>query len=333
MGVRIGALARGVATYIPGVTALYRRMTSTGGTDTPRYCYAVWLRHLVMSYRNGLCTEAPRRVAELGPGDSIGIGLCALLSGAERYYGLDVLPLADIRRNLAIFERLTELFLKRAPIPDPTEFPELQPTLDSYAFPRQLVRFSEDRIAAIRASIEAPRSASSLIRYVAPWWSSQVIEPGGVDMIFSQAVLEHVDDLEAAYEAMKLWLSDGGWMSHQIDFRCHATGRRWNDHWTFPDWLWALLRGRRTYFINRMAYSDHLALLTRQGFQLVADHVLKSKPIARQRLAPAFRRLTDADLTTCCAFIQARKLDAHHGEDCRPALRDTYDARLHGTVS
>ena len=41
-------------TFVPGVTALppvkrilQRRVTGTGGTDSARYCYSVWLRQLV----------------------------------------------------------------------------------------------------------------------------------------------------------------------------------------------------------------------------------------------------------------------------------------------
>ena len=226
MNIKIGALARGLATYVPGMALLHRHVTHTGGTDSARYCYSVWLRHLVMSRRNGLCVRPPPRVAELGPGDSIGIGLAALLSGVDCYYGLDALPLANFSRNIGVFEQLADLFCMSAAIPDDDEFPGVKPKLASYVFPQGLFDHpDEQRIRRIRRSIEDPLGADSMIRYVAPWWSPKVIEQRGVDMIFSQAVLEHVDDLATAYSAMRGWLAAGGWLSHQIDFRSHGTAQ------------------------------------------------------------------------------------------------------------
>ena len=304
---KIAVLARGLATFVPGVATLHRRVTHTGGTDSARYCYSVWLRHLVMSYRNGLCTRIPARVAELGPGDSIGIGLASLLCGADRYYGLDALPLANLRRNLEVFDELVELFRARPPIPDDSEFPNVRPKLESYDFPEALViRANDQRIEHIRRSIESPAAAGSMIQYVAPWWNPAVIERGSANMIFSQAVLEHVDDLATAYSAMRAWLAPGGWLSHQVDFRSHGTAQEWNGHWTYGDFTWRLLRGRRTFLINREPHSTHIRLLREAGFTVVCDQRVSAAAVARSRLAPRFAQISDTDLTTSGAFIQAQ---------------------------
>jgi hypothetical protein len=61
-------LLMGLATYLPGGPRL--AVKSTGGTVSARYCYLVWLRHLVLAERSGLSTN-PTVVAELGPGDSL----------------------------------------------------------------------------------------------------------------------------------------------------------------------------------------------------------------------------------------------------------------------
>ncbi|RJP62040.1 MAG: hypothetical protein C4541_00460 [Candidatus Auribacter fodinae] len=57
-------------------------------------------------------------------------------------------------------------------------------------------------------------------------------------MIFSQAVLEHIDNLPEAYESMRLWLKPDGFMSHQIDFKCHGTAEEWNRHWAYSQSEW-----------------------------------------------------------------------------------------------
>ncbi|SRR5581483_10535833 len=286
------AAIRGLATYVPGVNYLHRRCTHTGGSDSASYCYAVWLRHLVSSHKHGLCHAVPRRVAELGPGDSIGMGIAALLSGAEMYYGLDALPLANLSRNLTVLDGLVALFRERARIPD-------------FDFPHELIEFDESRVPKVRDSI-LNAGASSMIRYVAPWWESCRIERGTINMIFSTSVLEHVEDLSVTYQAMREWLAPNGWISNQIDFRCHGIARDWNAHWMYEDWLWRLLRGRRLFFLNRQPHSTHMQLMSEAGFSVVVNRIAEGPALPRERLAARFRNLSDADLTTSGAFIQAR---------------------------
>lgn len=305
--INLVALARGAATYLPGVAALQRQVTRTGGTNSARYCYSVWLRHLTLGQRNGLCARVPRRVAELGPGDSLGIGLAALLSGAERYCGLDALPLANPQRNQAVFEELVGLFSARAPIPDDAEFPNVGPRLGCYDFPSALVPpLESERVAIIRRDLQRLGSRPSTIRYIAPWLSPTEIEEGGADMIFSQAVLEHVADLRAAYAAMRAWLAPGGWLSHQIDFRSHGTASEWYGHWTYEPWVWRLLLGRRAFLINREPHSTHLRLLHEVGLTVVCEQPETAPCADRRKLARPFAHLSDEDLRTCGTFIQAR---------------------------
>ncbi len=85
-------LLYGVATFVPGFKKL--RIRGTGGTISARYCYSVWMRHLVIAKENGLNTS-PRIVAELGPGDSLGIGLAALIGGCDRYFAFDIVRFAN----------------------------------------------------------------------------------------------------------------------------------------------------------------------------------------------------------------------------------------------
>ena len=307
---KLKSVLEGAATLLPGALLLYR--TRTGGTDSARYCYAVWLRHLVLAQRSGL-RGFPLAVAELGPGDSIGIGLAALLSGAERYLGLDLVAHTSLERNLSVLDELIELFSRRSPIPDDQEFPELKPRLPRYAFPADILSdgrhadaLAPGRRERIRRAVRAPLAPDSMIRYCAPWFDSAVIEPGSVDVIFSQAVLEHVDDLEGAYAAMRRWLRPGGLVSHQIDFRSHGTAHEWNGHWAYSDLAWKLVRGRRPYLLNRQPRSTHARLLAAHGFRVVFEQAATlASGIPRPRLAQRFRDMPEEDLTTAGWFVQA----------------------------
>jgi len=58
--------------------------------------YSLWLRHVVTAYQNGAFhTGPPSVVVELGPGKSLGTGLAALLSGAEKFCAFDVVQYAS----------------------------------------------------------------------------------------------------------------------------------------------------------------------------------------------------------------------------------------------
>lgn len=148
-----------------------------------RYCYSVWLRHLVIARQNGLPTD-PMVVAELGPGFSIGVGLAALLTGADKYFGLDQTAYANLSANGPILDSLVELLKRRAPIPDDDEFPEVRPRLPSYQFPTDILpddrlerALRPERIEAIRSILEGRSGGDPVleIRYFAPWDSPDVV--------------------------------------------------------------------------------------------------------------------------------------------------------------
>ncbi len=304
----------GLATYIPGLSWVMAKLRKTGGTDSARYCYSVWLRHLVFAHRNGLPTS-PKIVAELGPGDSIGIGLAALIAGAEKYYAFDVVAFAGAQKNIQIFDDLVVLFKRREAIPGDEEFPKINPKLESYQFPDRIL--TDDRLNAaldlarlnrLRNSILNLDSKDSSIRYVVPWSDSKILQVDSVDLIFSQAVLEHVDNLSHAYQAMYSWLTSKGFISHQIDFKCHGTAVDWNGHWGYSDFIWKLIKGRRTYLLNREPHSTHIRLIQNAGFKILCDKTVQSRSgIRKEDLAIPYRNLNEDDLLTSGTFIQAKK--------------------------
>jgi len=306
-------LLRGLISHIPGGNAPF--FTQTGGTDSARYCFSVWMRHLVLARENGASHEIPKIVAELGPGDSLGIGLCALLSGVEMYFAFDVVKYANPEKNLEIFEELVELFRKRAAIPDDREFPKVKPKLASYDFPaniltEDLLENSQDekRLGRTRESIKNPVGADSMIIYQVPWNDSSIIKKNSVDMIFSQATLEHVDEIERTYQTMHEWLKPGGFMTHQIDLKCHGTAREWNGHWTYSDFWWKMIRGRRPWLLNRHPCSAHLDLAEKKNFEIVLARKTKaSSKIKRESLDDKFKNISDEDLETSGVFFIARK--------------------------
>jgi SAM-dependent methyltransferase len=305
---KLRAIAEGMLTLLPGGARLLQR--STRGSDSARYCYAVWMRHLTKIQKfNSWTGGRIGTVVELGPGDSLGTGLAALLCGADRYIAVDAVEHANAQRNLAIFESLIELFRIGAPIPEPMELPEVNPVLDDYSFPVYVRRtIGAERQKAIADALRDRTNRNSIVTYVQPSEARQVISSGSVDLIFSQAVLEHVDDLETVYRSCSEWLRPGGLMSHQIDFKSHGTSREWNGHWAYPVLVWRLIRGNRRYLINRKPCGAHIRAIEKAGFEIVSEERVRCySRLKRAQLAGALREITPDDLTTAGVFLVAKK--------------------------
>lgn len=315
----LNALKTHLISYIP------LKFVGTGGSDNARYCYSVWLRHLISLKSNSDKFEIPKVVAELGPGDSIGIGLAALISGADRYYALDVVKFANPQRNLKIFEDLIKLFKNQEDIPSEKEFPDLHPYLNSYEFPHNIfdknylkIMLNEDRIEKIKnAIIESNKfgdanvvsDQNNPVVYAVPWNKYNISINNSVDLLFSQAVLEHVDNLKDTYYEMDRWVKKGGFMSHVIDFKCHGSAKKWNGHWAYSDSMWNFIRGRRHFFLNREPLSTHLKLINKDNFKIInIKKVYLDDGLKRIELDKKFESLTDEDLSVSSMLIQSEKI-------------------------
>lgn len=121
----------------------------------------------------------PRVVAEFGPEDTIGNGVAALLCGVEKYYALDCIQYAGMRKIEKIFDQLLKMMRERSAIPDDCEFPGLYPKLKSYSFPNYILTdeimeecLSEERVKRIRSDLRQARNGrkAEMIHYLAPWW-------------------------------------------------------------------------------------------------------------------------------------------------------------------
>ncbi len=306
----------GLLTYTP-LAARYR-IPRTGGTDDPDYCYGVFLRHLVHAHRAGL-TRLPEVVAELGPGDSLGTGLAWLIAGASRYLAFDVRRYATTKRNAAVFDALVARFLRRAPAPGREAFPEMKPDLESTSFPSEILSdahltraLSPDRLRSLRDSLaRVEQAASGPVAYIVPWDDAANVREGSVDLIFSQAVMEHVEEVDHVYAVCRRWLKPGGMVSHQIDFRSHGTSPTWDGYRSYSELQWRIVRGRRDYLINRVPDAGHLEAIRRHGLRVVTCLPSLSEPTLRpDAYAPRFRSLSDASRRTSGLFVQAVRGDS-----------------------
>ncbi len=282
-----------------------------------RYYYSVWMRHLINAAKNNLPTKI-NTIAEFGPGDSLGVGISALLSGARQYCAFDAVPYAPNERNLKMLEELIVLFKNREKIPGKNEFPLITPEIDSCEFPHNILTYdilektlNESHIALIRNALRHPAkifNSTSPISYIAPWDNINESMKGVFDLIISQAVLEHVNDLKSIYSTMGFCLRENGFISHAIDFRSHGLSLSEIGHWAYPDFVWKIIVGRRPFLINREPFSKHCSLMKESGFYI--KYCEKNKFISqtnRIKFSKRFRNMSEDDASTATAFIQAVK--------------------------
>lgn len=297
----------GILTFVPGVYQWRARKLGSGGSFSARYCYSVWMRHIVLANKSEL-NCFPKVIAELGPGDSLGVGIMALLLGSEKYIACDVVEFSNTEKNLIVLDELLDLLRSREPIPDEIEFPRVIPKLVDYSFPVDIysdeflrTSLSDERVNNIRNSVS---SQQKMIEYNHAWLSDLEIYTKNVDMVISQAVLEHVDDLKSVYSIQKNWLNTDGFISHSIDFKSHGYSSTWDGHWKISKLRWFLLRGNRPYMINREPLSNHISLLKDSGFNIVENYkYFKDATLTSSQYK---KHISQSDKNVSDVFIQAK---------------------------
>lgn len=302
---------------LPGASWAHRRLALRPNPAPTEASYGIWLKHLCLASTH---TSAgfPRRVAELGPGLSIGVGLAALVSGAEFYGGFDVIPFVKREPMLEVFDQLVTLFRKRTRPANASGFPDYQDALDSDGFPSNVLggdhlerALDPERLANLREQVQAfarngNESDHPSICFRAPWRHDGYKLDGGFDLVLSHTVLQHVVELEETVRQLRRWLRPGGVTTHQINFDCHGVASTWNGHWACPKWQWRLALGRKDFLINRIPVSVYLDLAEKAGLdvlQVFRRNDLSGYP--RDAFPDVWRNMSTEDAVTRGAFIVA----------------------------
>lgn len=238
-----------------------------GCMDSGEYAIRVFQSHVDKS---GLKHQLRgKRILELGPGDGIasaimaaGYGARAIIVDAGRFVREEIGTYLDLENILA------EMGL--SPV-------DLSACRDV------------DEILARCNSIYMTEGLESL----------RQIEPESIDLIFSQAVLEHVrkrDFLGTMRECRRI-LKPGGICSHQIDLRDHLGGAL--NNLRFSERLWeSEFFAKSGFYTNRIQYSQMLLLFKQAGFDVEVTDIRRwnTIPTPRNRLAREFKDVLDEEL-------------------------------------
>jgi len=129
--------------------------------------------------------------------------------------------------------------------------------------------------------------------------SLRKIEDSSVDLVFSQAVLEHVrrKDFQETMRECRRILRPGGVCSHRVDLGDHLGGGL--NNLRFSEMIWESgFFANSGFYTNRFRYSEMLDLFRQAGFQVRVTGVRRweALPTQRNKLAKAFSALPDDEL-------------------------------------
>ena len=141
--------------------------------------------------------------------------------------------------------------------------------------------------------------------------------PEPVDFIYSNDVMEHVDDPATIFRCAFNALKPNGKFVNNIDLAGHnafSNAAQPLDFLTCPDWLWSLMFSH-VVTTNRVRYSEFLRCATAAGFEVAKEDVLvRAAPDYLRQVRPDFieryRKLMDEDL----GVIQSRLVAVRPGK-------------------
>jgi len=241
---------------------------NVGGMDNPKYAVSVFRRHFqgaVFARK-----DQPFVVLEIGPGHSVSSVVIARAFGASAAYAVDVTPLATT--DVEHYRRL-ETYLRENGLNPPS--------------------------LANCSNLDDVMSASNGHYLSNGVDSLKCIPTASVDFIFSHTVLQHVrrKDFAPLLAEMRRIQRPDGVGSHTVSIS-DILGGNLNDL-RFSERTWeSNLMANSGFYTNRIRYGEFLKMFRDAGFvpQVYRTAQWDHLPTPREKMAPQFAKLPDADL-------------------------------------
>jgi len=226
-------------------------------------------------------------VLEIGPGNSLAIGLMLLACGARKVYFVDRFKHLfwddeDIAFHKKILKKIEE-----------KKFPFSSLVNKSITFtPNGSINFEPNRIEYLSADV-----------------ASLPLNNCSIDYVFSIAVLEHVHKIKKAINEISRVTKPGGIGIHEIDLRDHFFQAAPLRLLQYPNWLWNLMTWNRPGYTNRLRVSDYLDLFRKANFKIKKWIAMKKYKgnIAEVKLNNKFKTYPQDELRILTFWILLRK--------------------------
>jgi len=198
-----------------------------------RTVLASWTAHL-KKYTDSAQPFASKTILELGPGGDIGLAGFLIDEGAKSYFALD---------KFNLWELMPESF-----------YDQLRKKLRSERARKEIFNFKNNQPSDIHYHADPSLDLEPL--------------PRSIDLIVSQAALEHFDNPAKTINELSRKVQPGCIFCAEVDLQTHT---RWireadpNNIYRYPDWLYNLLHFPG--IPNRLRSADYQQILADNGWK------------------------------------------------------------------
>ena len=225
-----------------------------GQMDNSEYAFEVFLNHINPD------NIKDKTILEIGPGDSLSSGIIASCYGAS-----------SILVNPGDF------------LLDPVEN---HTNIKNYLEKKGLL------IDSMPKDLEELCNNHQIKYFTNGLESLKKIPENSIDIVFSNAVLEHIykDEFIDIFKELKRILKDDGYMSHQVDFKDHLGGSL--NNLRFSEKIWeSYLFKNSGFYTNRIRHQRMLDIFIETGFIITDINLSKwdKLPINVNKLSNQFR--------------------------------------------
>jgi hypothetical protein len=258
---------------LPFYNNYFPQKNQTGGSSEGKYVAHIFLlQTYFLKVKNADRTNSInfKSVCEFGPGDSVAIGLLYMIIYKSEYIAFDAHPYLDESISLEACRKALKYLKKIDSLESLSHLLESNRFNESINLKGLFDYLEKELLPKIRGvSDEDVKNALSEIKYFAPYDLDDHQMKYRFDLIYSQAVLEHCDNLSEIYNFQKSNLSGHGISYNHIDFKSHGTSFRWNGQYGLSNKVYKSLEKSNTFqWINRMPISHHEYLIKKEGLNL-----------------------------------------------------------------
>ena len=266
---------------------LMKDLGSTGGSSIYNFGIHRYYNGIVEEY---LGRDDKPRVLEIGPGINLGTGLIFAMTGAGKYYGLDLYRDPDLL-GAPQYESIVALLTRVAPagVKTPAD---------------AIMKITEGKVTFQTEKIE----------YLYPRESHDIpLGDGSLDFVFSHSTLEHIVDPTMTLDTIFRVLRKSGVTAHHIDLRDHRDFSRPLEFLKDDASAWEKRRASaqaHLYNMNRWRTSDYRTTLERKGFRILKIQPTGTHAVSeefRRSLHPDFQKYSLEDLSVSSVLIIAKK--------------------------